>query len=244
MDVDRRRAVVASAFRSDAMTLCAQLSELGFREVAYAADGFEALGLVRDLRPDALIADAVLPSLDGSALIRRINAMPLTVVPAMVLMIVPGMELCRGRISGACALLEKPTDLQSLSTALASMSPEKRPVDQEVLHEIETILVSLGIPEHPGREYLMRAVWLARQDARMLNALTTRLYPAVAEAYCVNRRQAERAMRHAIDVAWRSGEMEAQYRIFGDTIDARRGNPTCGEMIAQIADILRWEGNA
>lgn len=240
----KRRAVAASAFRSDTEKLSAQLRELGYDEIACAADGLEAFGLIRDLRPDALVADAVLPALDGTALIGQINTKPLTVIPAAVLMTVPGMQLRGERISGACAVLEKPAALQALSMALESMSPQKRPVDREVLHKIETILVSLGIPEHPGREYLMRAVWLARQDARMLNALTTQLYPVVAEAFCVNRRQVERAMRHVIDVAWRSDEIEAQYRIFGDTIDARRGNPTCGEMIAQIADILRWEGNA
>ena len=81
-------------------------------------------------------------------------------------------------------------------------------------------------------------------DSRLLRALTTRLYPSIAIEFGVERRHVERAMRHTIDEAWRSGEMEAQYRLFGDTIDAKRGSPTCGEMIARIADILRWEGKA
>ena len=77
------------------------------------------------------------------------------------------------------------------------------------------------------------------------NATSEAVYAARhAKEFGADARHVERAIRHVIDVAWRSGEMEAQYKIFGDTIDAKRGSPTCGEMIAQIADILRWEGRA
>ena len=69
-----------------------------------------------------------------------------------------------------------------------------------------------------------------------------RLYPAVAGHAGMTPAQAERAIRHVIDAAWRTGQIEQQNRIFGDTIDARRGKPTSGEMIAQLAEELRWEG--
>ena len=74
------------------------------------------------------------------------------------------------------------------------------------------------------------------------NAATTRVYPEAARPLGGTPAQAERAIRHVIEVAWRRGDIEAQNELFGDTIDARRGRPTCGEMIAQLADILRWEG--
>lgn len=244
MRAKRRRAVVATPFPEEADRLCALLSALGYTETIRASDGLEALRCVAGMRPDALIADAVLPSLDGAALIGRIAEMPLNVVPAMVLLTVPGMTAAAGRTGGLCAVLERPVKEAELEAALDSMAPERRPVSDTTKKRAEAILESLGVPGHPGREYLLRAILIVRQDARFLNGLTTRLYPAVAETFGVNRRQVERAMSHVIDGAWRSGEMETQYRIFGDTIDARRGNPTCGEMIAQIADILRWEGNA
>ena len=104
--------------------------------------------------------------------------------------------------------------------------------------------ICMGIPQHCGREYLIRAIEIVWLDERLLKALSKRVYPAVAEQFGVEVRHVSRAMRHVIDAAWRSGEMEAQYKIFGDTIDARRGCPTLSEMIAQIADILRWEGKA
>lgn len=244
MKTGRGRAVVATAFLPEADRLRAQLVDLGFEEVACASNGLQALRCVKDRRPDALVADAVMPSLDGVGLILRINETPLTVIPAAALLTAPGMKVRDARIAGLCAVLEKPTETAALESALNAMVPEKRPVNAQMRARAESILKYLGVPEHPGREYLTRAILIARQDARFLSALTMRLYPAVAEIYGKDQRHVERAMRHVIDAAWRSGEMEAQYKIFGDTIDARRGNPTCGEMIAQVADILRWEGHA
>ena len=90
---------------------------------------------------------------------------------------------------------------------------------------------------------LTETVGLRGDAHRIINrALRDALYVPVARETNLTPAQVERAMRHAIEVAWRTGEIEQQHRIFGDTIDARRGKPTCGEMIAQLADILRWEG--
>ena len=100
------------------------------------------------------------------------------------------------------------------------------------------------MPDHRGTDCLARAVELAWLDGRYLSALTSRLYPAVGRSFGMDGRAVERAIRYVIDAAWRMGEIEAQYQIFGNTVDARRGSPTCGEMIARIADILRWEGRA
>ena len=106
---------------------------------------------------------------------------------------------------------------------------------------LEALLDALGVPEHPGRECLRRAVALAWADRRTLRALRASLYPRACAETGLTPVQAERAIRHAIDVAWREGAIEQQHRVFGETIDARRGKPTCGEMIAQLAEELRWE---
>ena len=99
----------------------------------------------------------------------------------------------------------------------------------------------LGVPEHEGRRYLECAVGYAYQDMRLLRGLTGKLYPMVAERYGVSARKVEQSMRYAIELAWKHGRIDEQYRIFRGTIDAQRGKPTCGEMIAQLADILRME---
>ena len=104
------------------------------------------------------------------------------------------------------------------------------------------LLDRLGVPEHFGREALYRAAALCWRDRRRLANLRDRVYPDAGRPFGRTGAQVERAVRHVIDAAWRTGAMDEQQRIFGDTIDARRGRPTCGEMIAQLADILRWEG--
>jgi len=100
----------------------------------------------------------------------------------------------------------------------------------------------LGIPDHPGRQFLSEAITLAWVDIGFLDSLKRQLYFTVARKHGTDAAKVERAMRYAIDTAWSTGEIDRQHRIFGDTIDARRGKPTCGEMIARLADILRWEG--
>ena len=240
MSADRGCVVAATALPSE--TLCAQLKAIGFSRVVTAGDGLSALRRVRDFLPDALVADAALPVLSGESLPERVRRMPLAIYPAMILLRLPGMRIGNPGID--CAVLDKPVDADALAMALEALAPERRPVPPEKHGRAGELLLQLGVPRHCGGDYLTRAVEMAWMDSRLLRALTTRLYPSIAAEFGVERRHVERAMRHAIDEAWRSGEMEAQYRLFGDTIDAKRGSPTCGEMIARIADILRWEGKA
>lgn len=240
MRSDRGCAVAATAFAAGAESLRPVLETLGFSEIVWARDGLHALRLVQEHLPDALVADAVLPGLDGASLAAKIRALSLAVYPAVVLLAVPGMR----PVNPGCSVVTKPVSPEALETALAREAPERRIIPPEKRAKAAAALDRLGVPEHPGREYLLRAAEIAWQDVRWLRSLTARLYPAVAEQFGVDARRVERAIRHVIDAAWRGGEIEAQYDLFGDTIDAKRGSPTCGEMIARIADILRWEGKA
>lgn len=242
MALKRACAVIATAFPEDARAVEPLLRKAGFSVVLEAEDGGRALRLVRERLPDLLLADAVLPVLDGVTLAERVLRLTTAVHPATLVMTVPNMRV-RAMPCG-CVALDKPLSEEALTEALRRTAPERRDVPPDRRRLAEETLDAIGIPVHCGREYLLRAIEMTWLDARLSHALTDRLYPALAEAFHVDRRHVERALRHVIDVAWRSGEIEAQYRIFGDTIDAKRGNPTCGEMIAQIADILRWEGRA
>ena len=76
----------------------------------------------------------------------------------------------------------------------------------------------------------------------VINRITKELYPGVAKRFDTSASKVERAMRHAIGLAWQSDKFDNQYQIFADTVDAGRGQPTCGEMISRLADILRLEG--
>lgn len=235
-----RRVVVAG----DTPGLSEALEASGLRLCGRASGGAGVLALLRDARPDLIAASAILPGMDGVALARAVRREKLNLQPALLLLKPRGLHLPgEDRLSGLGALaLETPADADALARAIASALALPIPLPEEKSVRLEALLDALGVPEHPGRACLKHAVALAWADRRRLNALRACLYPEAAKRAGLTAEQCERAIRHAIDAAWRVGAMEQQHKIFGDTIDARRGKPTGGEMIAQLADILRWEG--
>ena len=237
----KRRAIVAGVA---ALRLEGALSAAGFDAAgrAHSADG--ALALIESAPADLLLADAVLPGLDGVALAESALQRPLWVRPAVILtaprgLSVPGAERLAGL--NACLLTGTPgpADIAAAFREIADRPPALPPASAA---RLDAALDSLGVPVHPGRRALAAAAALAWQDRRRLSDMKHRLYPRAGQLCGLTAAQAERAMRYAIDAAWRTAAIEAQDRLFGDTIDARRGRPTCGEMIARLADILRWEG--
>ena len=220
------------------------LRAAGFEPAGRATGAGEALALLDRVRPDLVLAEAVLPGLDGPALAEAILALPLRVRPAVLLIAPRGMETPGAeKLAGLnAALLEAPVSPEDLAAGFAEIEARGPALPPETAARLTALLDALGVPAHPGRRTLETAVALAWQDGRRLGALKQALYPRAAALCGLSAAQAERAMRYAIDAAWRSGAVDAQERIFGDTIDARRGRPTCGEMIARLADILRWEG--
>ena len=240
MDTTRRRAVVASF----APGLSEALDAAGFDLAGRAADAAAALRLTRELQPDLLACDAILPGMDGVALARRVRSARLNAQPAILLLAPRGLRLPgEGALPRLGAkLLATPAGADELARALEAACALPIPLPEDRAARLEALMDALGVPEHPGRACLKGAVALAWADRRRLGALRRDLYPAAARGAGLSPEQCERAIRHVIDVAWRTGEIEQQHRIFGDTIDARRGKPTSGEMIAQLAEELRWEG--
>ena len=220
------------------------LAALGLRAIAYPADGMAALEALDQAQPDVAVVDAILPGLDGAGFLERVRRLKLAVQPAVLILKPKGLALpgeAGLALKGALAA-DADAGAESLRGALETLLERPVPLPPEKSARLGALLDALGIPAHPGRSCLSHAVALAWADRRLLDALRAALYPRAAQLAGVTPAQCERAIRHVIDLAFRSGEIEAQHRIFGDTIDARRGKPTSGEMIAQLADILRWEG--
>ena len=210
----------------------------------WAASAAEALALIPRLRPDLVVSDAILPGMDAPALAAATLRLKLNRYPDFLILRLPGLPMTwaeRPERLGA-AIIDKPVTPAGLAEALGVLAERSRPLPPEKAARLTALLDDLGVPEHPGRECLARAVTLSWLDRRRVHRLRDGLYGPVGAQLGLSAAQVERAMRHAIDAAWRTGAIEHQNRIFGDTIDARRGRPTCGEMIAQLADILRWEG--
>ena len=243
MQADRPRAVAAClpAGGGEAARL---LGEAGFALAATAETVGEAMRRVDECQPGLLLADAVLPGGDGVALARRIDAAALNVYPCIVLLRPAGLRL-PGEASLAAmnaAALDRPASAKALLDAVESLRSRAPALSGARAQRLSALMDDMGIPAHPGRDMLSAAVALAWRDRRRLHNLRDEIYPAAGRPFGRTAAQAERAIRHVIDAAWRTGEIDRQQAIFGDTIDARRGRPTCGEMIAQLADILRWEG--
>lgn len=243
MSQSRERAVAAGLSEAAASSLRGALAGIGARLIAEAPDVAGGLRLVRELEPDLAVVGAVMPGMDGVAFAEAVGAMRLDVRPAILLLRPPGLRLPgQARLVGLdAAVLDIRPDADALAQALERL--DNHPVlPAKLAGRLAQLLDALGVPQHPGRLCLERAIALTWRDRRRVGALRTSLYPELARQTGLSCAQVERALRHVIDVAWRTGEIEQQHRIFGDTIDARRGKPTCGEMIAQLAEELRWEG--
>ena len=234
-----RAAKTALAAAIDAAPVSGILRGMGM-DVVCVSDGTRALEICREMMPDVVVADAVLPMLDGFSLAKRIRRLDIPRIPGVIIMHLPGMGW-RCSLPGTAAI-EKPVDGARLERLITGLDVEMRRPDAETAARIEEMLDLLGMPEHPGRDYLADAVFLAGEDEGLISGLAGRLYPMVARRGKTDADAVERAMRRVIEAAWSRGSIEAQYEIFRNTIDAARGKPTCGETIARLSEKLRREG--
>lgn len=244
MSVRRGRAVTVGIAGRDARALADALAGCGFECVGSATDGANGLMLIREREPDLAIAAAIMPGMDGIAFAGRVGRLRLNLRPGVLLLTPPGMTLpgaSKLRALGTLTL-EAPPDAAKLAAALVALRENAPALPPDKAARLDALMDALGVPPHPGRDCLSRAAAMVWRDRRRLRAMKDDLYPDLARRVHMSPAQVERAIRHVIGVAWRSGDIDAQHRIFGDTIDARRGQPTCGEMIAQLAEELRWEG--
>ena len=240
MRVDARTAVISDLSMDSAARTERLLAEESVIVLAKVFDGESAYEAALNHRPDVVIADAVMPRLDGAGLARKLMCAHLSVRPALLIAAYRGMAP-PVKADSCVRVIAKPVEADELRGALRETCVQGRRMTFRAQEAFARILDRLGVPEHAGRDYLMEAAFLAYCDARLTSRLTKSLYPMVAERFLVTPLAVERAMRHAIERAWANGSIEEQYGIFKGTIDAARGKPTCGGMIAQLAEMLRME---
>lgn len=228
------------------------LARAGFRSVDEAYNGEDALMKINRSRPDVVIADIWLSKLDGIGLIRSCQS---TIIsgkkPIFIIMSLVSNQniLLDAMNAGASLCLLKPLDYGSLiehiEVLTGTSSPSQVPVHEtETPPDIETqvtkIIHQIGVPAHiKGYQYLRTAILLTIADSDIINSVTKVLYPSVAKKYSTTTSRVERAIRHAIEVAWDRGDVDTLNSYFGYTIQNTRGKPTNSEFIAMIADSLR-----
>ncbi len=224
-------------------------NEKDFEVLGSANDGIEALALITELKPDVLIMDLQLSQLDGLELLRRL---PQTGVKCKVVVL---SGFINQNVLADCATLgvdyfiPKPCDISSLLVYLRrvsnnTQSPTIEPAylsrrDSALEAVVTDIIHEIGVPAHiKGYQYLREAIILTINDMDMINAVTKVLYPAVAKKFFTTASRVERAIRHAIEVAWDRGDIEVLQKYFGYTVSNIKGKPTNSEFIAMIADCL------
>ena len=218
--------------------------------VGTAADGTEALTMLAQQRPDVLLLDLVLPRLDGVGVLQRLGETGADPVVMIVSAFYNERMIARCAELGAYYFIPKPCDFSALAVRLRqsvrddggalpaapreirSRTPDLETTVTEVIHEI-------GVPAHiKGYQYLREAIIITIHDMEVINAVTKVLYPAVAKKFGTTPSRVERAIRHAIEVAWDRGDLETLQKFFGYTVSNIKGKPTNSEFIAMIADCL------
>ncbi len=234
----------------------------GIEVVGAAADGVEALRLVQEQEPDVLICDMIMPQMDGYAVLERLGSMKLGRQPGVIALTALGRDdfIARAIDLGVSYYMVKPFDLAMLAqrvyeTAGASaraealrsqIRGESADGGRESLEErIANLFLTVGIPAHiKGYQFLREAVRMVIENPDMINRITKELYPGIAHRFGTTSSKVERAIRHAIEVAWNRGRIEALDEAFGRNVCSLEDKPTNGEFIALVADRLCVERSA
>ena len=230
--------------------------------VGTAYDGLQALTLIKEKEPDIMLLDLIMPKLDGLVVLEKAhNSSDLKKIPYFVVVssistehiTESAFELGASyyilRPFDASAILSRIKELKHDSTphlVVQKRSPilESKPISLE--HNLESdvtnIIHEIGVPAHiKGYQYLRDAIMMSVNDGEMLNSITKLLYPSIAKQHKTTPSRVERAIRHAIEVAWSRGKMDTIDELFGYTVSNGKGKPTNSEFVALIADKIRLE---
>ena len=222
----------------------------GFEILGIATDGEQAIRMVTERKPRILVLDMMLAKKDGISVLKAINQLqPRPVVLATSGFITEYVASAAANL-GVQYLMLKPCDMSALVERLEEMrgGSSARPLSPRHTGQanIETMVTNIiheiGVPAHiKGYQYLREAIIIAVEDMDVINAITKVLYPQVAKTFQTTPSRVERAIRHAIEVAWDRGDLDTLQRFFGYTVSNTKGKPTNSEFIALIADKLQLQ---
>ena len=232
-----------------ALTAAVQRAD-GFQVVGTANDGEQAIAMIAERKPDVLVLDLMLSKKDGIGVLKAISGMERRPVTLATSAFVTEYVSAAAANLGVRYLMLKPCDMTTLVERLEELRegesprfPEKRRQDKTSIESMVTnIIHEIGVPAHiKGYQYLREAIIIAVNDMDVINAITKVLYPQVAKTFGTTPSRVERAIRHAIEVAWDRGDLDTLQRFFGYTVSNTKGKPTNSEFIALIADKLQLQ---
>ena len=237
--------------------------------IGMAKDGNEAIDIIANTTPDVVLLDLIMPHLDGLGVLENINIIKTAKKPTCIMLSAVGQDKITQKALelGEEYYVVKPFDIELLikrirdikffkptqnnNNLITSRDQRQQYIElsanssknEENLEALVTnIIHEVGVPAHiKGYQYLREAIMMVVNDIDVINQITKSLYPKIALKFNTTPSRVERAIRHAIEVAWGRGQQEAVEQIFGYTISAAKGKPTNSEFIAMIADKLRLE---
>ncbi|MBQ7758263.1 sporulation transcription factor Spo0A [Anaerotignum sp.] len=229
--------------------------------VAVAMDGIDAMNKIRDFHPDVAIIDGIMPRLDGLGVLERLQKVEESNRPVTIILSALSQDkvVQKALDLGAGYYMVKPFDMDALTQRIRQLMQEQKPLlktgtsvssaANSAAYDLETkvtnILHEIGVPAHiRGYHYMREAIIMSVNDMDVLNYITKELYPSIAKKCNTTPSRVERAIRHAIEVAWNRGKVDAIDALFGYTVNNHKGKPTNSEFIALIADRLRLEMKA
>lgn len=236
--------------------------------VGMARDGNEAVDLVMKTEPDAVLLDVIMPHLDGLGVLEKINGIMKGKMPTCIMLSAVGQDKVTQKAIalGAEYYVVKPFDIEVLIKRIREIkffkpnqvtsnfitketkqqyidiSKEESKKEENLEALVTNVIHEVGVPAHiKGYQYLREAIMMVVNDIDVINQITKSLYPKIAFKFNTTPSRVERAIRHAIEVAWGRGDQKVVENIFGYTVNALKGKPTNSEFIAMIADKLRLE---
>lgn len=233
----------------------------GIEIVGAAANGLEAIELVQKQEPDVLICDMIMPQMDGFGVMERIPSMKLAHQPGIIALTALGRDdfIARAINLGASYYMVKPFDFGTLAQRVFETAGEEARADAlgaqihrenadtgtSLEERIANLFLTVGIPAHiKGYQYLREAVKMVIDNPELMGRITKELYPGIARRFGTTSSKVERAIRHAIEVAWNRGRIEALDEAFGRNVCSLDDKPTNGEFIALVSDRLRIKESA
>ncbi len=212
-------------------------------------DGEELLRMVREKQPDVVVMEIVLAKLDGIEVLEELSKLEPERRPRVIVL----SSFARGSMAqlaadkGADYYMTKPCRVSTVCQRIRQLTSSGQPEEErDHARGLETMVTAIihdvGVPAHiKGYQYLREAILIAVADMDVINAVTKVLYPEVAKRYNTTASRVERAIRHAIEVAWDRGDLETLQKYFGYTVSNVKGKPTNSEFIAMIADRLQLQ---
>lgn len=223
--------------------------------IGVAHNGKECMTMLEELEPDILLLDIIMPLLDGIGVLEQLRSEKREHMPNVIMLTAFGQEeVMRKAVEyGASYFVLKPFDFENLADKIREVSghekmnkPNIRKQSTNKKDNIETSITSImhdiGVPAHiKGYLYLREAITMVYNDIELLGSITKILYPDIAKKFNTTSSRVERAIRHAIEVAWNRGNIDSITDLFGYTVNVSKAKPTNSEFIAMVADKLRLE---